>query len=138
MSESGKYENQYHHHPDQQQSPPPSAPPPPYQYGTFQGGHSYQPPVMGFPQPTPPPGAPGGPLVNAYVHGYHSIPGYAVVEGRPVRERRLPCCGIGIGWVLFIVGFFFAAIPWYLGAFILLCARYDDREKPGYVACLVA
>lgn len=26
--------------------------------------------------------------------------GYAVVEGRPVRERRLPCCGIGIGWLL--------------------------------------
>ncbi|GAB2278857.1 hypothetical protein Dimus_013531 [Dionaea muscipula] len=24
--------------------------------------------------------------------------GYAVAEGRPVRERRLPCCGIDIGW----------------------------------------
>ena len=28
------------------------------------------------------------------------IPGYAVAEGRPVRERRLPCCGIGCGWFL--------------------------------------
>ncbi|BBH01588.1 Ribosomal protein L18ae family [Prunus dulcis] len=25
---------------------------------------------------------------------------YAVAEGRPVRERRLPCCGIGCGWCL--------------------------------------
>lgn len=28
------------------------------------------------------------------------ISGYAVVEGLPVRERRLPCCGIGFGWFL--------------------------------------
>lgn len=26
--------------------------------------------------------------------------GYAVAEGRPVRESRLPCCGIGVGWFL--------------------------------------
>ncbi|KAJ6824926.1 60S ribosomal protein L18a-like protein [Iris pallida] len=70
--------------------------------------------------------------------------GYAaVVEGRPIREPgsrpRLPCCGIGLGWFLFIIGFFFAAIPWYFGAFILLCVRrFDHREKPGYVACTIA
>ncbi|PWA37940.1 ribosomal protein L18ae family [Artemisia annua] len=128
MSESGK-DDQY-----QQQ----------HQYGTFQGVHNYPPPqqqqqpVIGFPQPVPPPGMPGGPSANSYVHGYQSVPGYAVAEGRPVRERRLPCCGIGIGWLLFILGFFIAAIPWYVGAFILLCAQYDDREKPGYVACLIA
>ncbi|XP_071717085.1 large ribosomal subunit protein eL20z-like [Rutidosis leptorrhynchoides] len=135
MSESGKDvdQHQYHDHPDQQQPPPP-----PHQYGTFQGGHSYQPPVMGFPQPTPPPGAPGGPPINAYAHGYHSVPGYAVTERSTVREPRLPCCGIGVGWFLFIIGFFLAAIPWYLGAFILICAQYDPREKPGYVACLIA
>ncbi|KAI3716208.1 hypothetical protein L6452_23384 [Arctium lappa] len=134
MSESGKDVNQqeYKHHQDQPQ-------PPTNQYGTFQGVRNYPPPpVIGFPQPMPPPGASGGPSVNPYAHGYQAVPGYAVAEGRPVRERRLPCCGIGIGWFLFIVGFFFAAIPWYVGAFILLCARYDDREKPGYIACLIA
>ncbi|KAI3815075.1 hypothetical protein L1987_14729 [Smallanthus sonchifolius] len=113
--------------------------PPLHQYGTFQGVDHHPPqPVIGFPQPVPPPGTPGGPPVNPYVHGYQAVPGYAVAEGRPVSEDRLPCCGIGIGWFLFIIGFFLAAIPWYLGAFILLCARYDAREKPGYVACLIA
>ncbi|KAI3780065.1 hypothetical protein L2E82_09939 [Cichorium intybus] len=72
-------------------------------------------------------------------YGCTLVPGYAVAaEGRHVREGRLPCCGIGIGWFLFTVGFFFAIIPWYIGAFILLCAGYDDREKPGYVACVIA
>ncbi|KAI3712119.1 hypothetical protein L1987_70668 [Smallanthus sonchifolius] len=135
MSEPQKdgYQHQYPHHPDQQ--------PPPHQYGTFQGVDHHPPqPVIGFPQPVPPPGTPGGPPVNPYVHGYQAVPvpGYAVAEGRPMSEDRLPCCGIGIGWFLFIIGFFFAAIPWYLGAFILLCARYDAREKPGYVACMIA
>ncbi|KAI3768732.1 hypothetical protein L2E82_19562 [Cichorium intybus] len=63
---------------------------------------------------------------------------YAILERRPLRQRRLPCSGIGIGWLLFIIGFIFAAIPWYGGAFILIYARYDDREKPGYIACLIA
>ncbi|KAL4588999.1 hypothetical protein LXL04_001900 [Taraxacum kok-saghyz] len=134
MSEPGKDDNQqyYQHH----QQPPP----PPHEYGTFQGVHNYPPPppVIGFPQPVPPPGASGGPSVNPYVHGYQAVQGYAVAEGRPVREGRLPCCGIGIAWLLFILGFFTAMIPWYLGAFVLLCARYDDREKPGYVACMIA
>lgn len=38
----------------------------------------------------------------------------------------------------FIIGFFLAAIPWYVAAFILLCVRVDQREKPGYVACTIA
>ncbi|PKI54287.1 hypothetical protein CRG98_025347 [Punica granatum] len=63
---------------------------------------------------------------------------YAIAEGRPVRESRLPCCGIGVGWFLFIVGFFLGAIPWYIGLLILLCGRIDYREKPGYIACTVA
>ncbi|KAI3695305.1 hypothetical protein L1987_78300 [Smallanthus sonchifolius] len=133
MSESGKYYNEQQYHEDQQ--------PPPQQYGTFQGVHNYAPsapPVIGFPQPVPPPGASGSPSVNRYVHGYQAVPGYAIAEGRPVRERRLPCCGIGVAWLLFIIGFFLAAIPWYIGAFILICARYDHREKPGYIACLIA
>nr|DAD37504.1 TPA_asm: hypothetical protein HUJ06_008145 [Nelumbo nucifera] len=35
-----------------------------------------------------------------YAHGYQTVPGYAIAEGRPIRERRLPCCGIGCGWFL--------------------------------------
>ncbi|CAI0409363.1 unnamed protein product [Linum tenue] len=128
----------HQHHP-----PPPSQPP---QYGTFQGVANYPPPppqpVIGFPQPMPPPGAahsssPGA-ASQYYTQGYQTAPGYAVAEGRPVRERRLPCCGLGLGWVLFIIGFFLGAIPWYLGLFVLLCAQIDPREKPGYVACTIA
>ncbi|KAG5117645.1 hypothetical protein JHK84_043758 [Glycine max] len=63
---------------------------------------------------------------------------YAVAEGRPVRERHLGCCGLGCGWCLFILGFFLAGIPWYVGAIIMLCSRVDYREKPGYIACVVA
>jgi hypothetical protein len=37
------------------------------------------------------------------------------------------------------MGFFLAAIPWYVGAFVLICVRvHDHREKPGYVACTIA
>ncbi|KAL6201971.1 hypothetical protein ACLB2K_025683 [Fragaria x ananassa] len=103
MSSSG-----HQHHP-----PPPSAP----EYGTFQGVANYPPPPPHgvFPQPVPPPGA-TDPPPQYYAHGYQStVPGYAVAEGRPVRERRLPCCGLGLGWCLFIIGFFLAAIPWYVG-----------------------
>lgn len=32
--------------------------------------------------------------------GFLWFEGYAVVEGRPVQESRLPCCGMGIGWLL--------------------------------------
>ncbi|XP_062232151.1 large ribosomal subunit protein eL20z-like isoform X1 [Phragmites australis] len=142
---------------------PPSSPPhlqdqPPQQYqhgyGTFQSpqagsGESRQPPV-GFPQPAPPPGFGGGggyhqqlpyaPAEPYYAQGYQAVQGYdPVVEGRPVRMRRLPCCGLGLGWFLFITGFFLAAIPWYIGAFVLICVRvHEHREKPGYVACTIA
>lgn len=37
----------------------------------------------------------------------------------------------------FITGFFLGAIPWYIGAFLLLCVRMDYREKPGLVACTI-
>ncbi|XAR68204.1 hypothetical protein NMG60_11003255 [Bertholletia excelsa] len=139
MSEEGK-DHLYHHHRYQQEQPP--------QYGTFQGVANFPPqPAIGFPQPAPPPGAVDPysappPPSQYYAPSYQAVPGYAVVEGRPVvvgvRERRLPCCGIGYGWFLFIGGFFLA-IPWYVGAVILLCIRsVDHREKPGYIACTVA
>ncbi|CAI9783445.1 unnamed protein product [Fraxinus pennsylvanica] len=123
-------------------------PPPSYYYGTFQGVANYQPQptvsppppshhVIGFPQPMPPAGLSGAPP-HYYPHGYQIVPGYAVAEGQPFREHRLPCCGIGIGWFLFIIGFVLGAIPWYIGAFILLCVRVDYREKPGLVVCTLA
>lgn len=39
----------------------------------------------------------------------------------------------------FIIGFFLATVPWYVGAIILLCTRnrMDPREKPGFYACTV-
>ncbi|KAG8386507.1 hypothetical protein BUALT_Bualt03G0155700 [Buddleja alternifolia] len=129
MSEDKK---DIHYHHDQ--------PPPPH-YGTFQGVVNHPPPsAIGFPQPVPPPGVSGAPPPPSqyYAHGYQAVPGYAVIEGRPVRERRLPCCGIGLGWFLFIIGFFLAAIPWYVAALLLVCSRIDHREKPGYVACTIA
>ncbi|XP_065615911.1 large ribosomal subunit protein eL20z isoform X2 [Quercus suber] len=112
-------------------------------YGTFQGVANYYPPapqpqpqpqpVVGFPQPVPPPG-----YHHHLPYGYQTGQGYAVVEGTPIRETRLPCCGIGMGWFLFLIGFFCGGIPWYIGTFILLCARVDYREKPGYIACTIA
>ncbi|XP_059304167.1 large ribosomal subunit protein eL20z-like [Lycium ferocissimum] len=113
-------------------------------YGTFQGVANYQTPppqsqaVFGFPQPIPPPGVSVVPS-HYYPHAYQTaVQGYAVAEGRPIREHRLPCCGMGIGWFLFIIGFFLGAIPWYIGAFLLLCTRLDYREKPGFIACTLA
>ncbi|KAI3410314.1 uncharacterized protein J3R85_018793 [Psidium guajava] len=125
----------------------------PNYYGTFQGVANYYnppppprplpqqqqlfpPPVIGFPHPVPPPGSTGSP--RFYPYGYQTVAGYAIVEGTPVREHRLPCCGLGIGWFLFLIGFFFGGIPWYIGTFLLICACPDRREKPGYVACGIA
>nr|VDD58727.1 unnamed protein product [Brassica oleracea] len=113
--------NQHHHHHHQ------------HQYGTFQG-------VSSYPQPSPPPGVYDSSAPH-YVHGYHAVPVYGIAEGRPVtvRQRRLSCCGIGLGWFLFIVGFFLGGIPWYVGMAIMIVGRrVDHREKPGYIACTIA
>ncbi|KAL8196867.1 hypothetical protein R6Q57_024364 [Mikania cordata] len=138
MSEPAKdYNQQQHpeHYQDQQQ--------PPHHYGTFQGVNNYPPsapPCAGaghrfssacsssrrlrwsVSQPL-------RPWLSGRSRVFHVVMrliavssanlckiGYAIAEGRPVRERRLPCCGIGMGWFLFIVGFFLAAIPWYIGS----------------------
>ncbi|CAL5336163.1 unnamed protein product [Camellia sinensis] len=117
--EEGKVPYHHRHQQEQQQQQT--------QYGTFQGVANYPPPqpVIGFPQSIPPPGAADAPPPGYYAHGCQAVPGYAVAEGRPVRERRLPCCSFGFAWFLFITGFFLAAIPCYVGAII---------EKPGYFA----
>ncbi|KAI3709875.1 hypothetical protein L2E82_39643 [Cichorium intybus] len=134
--------------PGDHQPSAPSQPHPSYYYGTFQGvaNHqqpypppppTYQPPV-GFPQPSPPPNI----HIHHpyYAHGYQTVPGIVVAAGTPVVIDRgpLPCCGCGVGWFLFVIGFFFGAIPWYIGAFILAFVRTDRREKPGLVACTIA
>ncbi|XP_042009818.1 60S ribosomal protein L18a-like protein [Salvia splendens] len=120
-----------------------SQPPTNYYYGTFQGVANYQPQpvlpdysVIGIPQPVPPPVIAAHPP-HYYPRGYHAVPGHVVVHGRLFREERLPCCGIGLGWLLFITGFFLGAVPWYIGALLLLCVRMDHREKPGLVACTI-
>ncbi|XP_062179229.1 large ribosomal subunit protein eL20z-like [Phragmites australis] len=114
-------------------------------YGTFQGPPSYpppRPPPVGFPQPVPPPGLSGHPPAEPYSRhrgGYQAVQAQDYEAGvRGHSHHRLPCCGIGIGWFLFIIGFFLGAIPWYVGAFLLWCSRVDYREKPGYVACTIA
>ncbi|KAB2623507.1 60S ribosomal protein L18a-like protein [Pyrus ussuriensis x Pyrus communis] len=94
--ERGVSSDHHHHHP-----------PPPPEYGTFQGVANYPPPPppTGFPQPAPPPGAanPSASHPESYPYGYQTVPGYAVAEGRPIRERRLRCCGCGLGWCLLLL-----------------------------------
>ncbi|XP_078438593.1 large ribosomal subunit protein eL20z-like [Wolffia australiana] len=113
--------------------------PPPPAYGTFQrqiGPSSYPtaPPVIGYPQPGVISSSSADPIL--FSRGYQNVPG--TIQGHPVIEPRLPCFGIGLGWFLFIVGFFLAAIPWYIGAFLYFCSAVDRREKAGYVACSIA
>ncbi|KAM3395930.1 60S ribosomal protein L18a-like protein [Capsicum galapagoense] len=137
MSEEGKdrHHHHYQHHHYHHETSQPPLPSVADEYGTFQA--LSKPAVIGFPQPVPPPGA----LEPAeyYARGYQSVPVYVSDEKGAVSEPPLPCCGIGLGWFLFIIGFFLPAIPWYVAAFTLLCARsVDHREKPGYVACSIA
>ncbi|KAH7426645.1 hypothetical protein KP509_10G010000 [Ceratopteris richardii] len=105
----------------------PQRPAPPY-YGTFEGNPHYpQPAPPGYPTPAPP------------QFGRQSVPGYPIIEPRPEAELpRLPCCGLGIGWCLFISGWFLASVPWYAGAIMLMCTRPDPREKVGLICCTIA
>ncbi|WCJ32392.1 Ribosomal protein L18ae family [Euphorbia peplus] len=90
--------------------------------------------------PGPGPGAPQAvSVVNNVVvspgaqYGHLPVTGYAVVE---VKPPSLPCCGIGVGWFMFIFGWFIA-ITWYAGAIVLLCSKVDPRERPGYIGCSI-
>uniref|UniRef100_A0ACD5VPE5 Uncharacterized protein n=1 Tax=Avena sativa TaxID=4498 RepID=A0ACD5VPE5_AVESA len=110
-------------------------------YGTFQGPPSYpppRPPAVGCPQPVQPPGL-FSQRNSRNRGGYHSGAAQDSEAGvRGQRYDRLPCCGLGIGWVLFIIGFFLGAIPWYVGAIMLCFYRGDHRERPGLIGCAVA
>ncbi|XP_042390181.1 60S ribosomal protein L18a-like protein [Zingiber officinale] len=137
----------------------PAGHPPSTPYGTFIPHSSPLPtaPPLPSPQKAPLPTAPllhyppKAPLqyqsTPQPAGGYHAIPVGCqfqpfpnVVDGIPMNARvpPLPFCGIGVGWVLFVVGFLFASIPWYVGAFILLFVAQDHREKPGLIACSIA
>ncbi|GAQ86480.1 hypothetical protein KFL_002910180 [Klebsormidium nitens] len=61
---------------------------------------------------------------------------YHELSGEYGYDRPLPCCGCGIGWFLFIFGFFFNLL-WYVGA-ILWFFPHNPRERPGLTASLVA
>jgi len=92
--------------------------------GTYQEAPNYPP----QPGTAPYQGAPNYPPQPA--------PGYPVSETR--EHDRLPCCGCGYGWLLFILGFVLGIIPWYIGVILLLCDKNKDkREKPGYIACAI-
>ncbi|CAL4963144.1 unnamed protein product [Urochloa decumbens] len=115
-------------------SQPPSALPYHHQhYGTFPPP-SQPPPVVGAAYQASPIGL-GGQGVVAFPC---TVQQQVFVEGVPVREAPLPFCGLGIGWFLFLLGFFLAAIPWYAGAFLLFFIALDHREKPGLIACTIA
>eukprot|EP00250_Pteridium_aquilinum_P005113 c15258_g1_i1 orf=76-699(+) len=134
--ENRGYQQHYYYNPQQQpeESAPlqggispqqqPQASAPPY-YGTFQGNLSY-----------PQPGYPSQP--DQY--GYQTVQGYPIIEPRPVDTDLppLPCCGLGIGWCLFIIGWFLASIPWYAGAIMLFCTRPDPRVRMGLICCTIA
>ncbi|KAK4768352.1 hypothetical protein SAY87_003493 [Trapa incisa] len=87
-------------------------------YGTFQGVANYwpplpRPPLTAFPQPAPPPGTTFAvhPNTAFYSNGYQTsiTTGYAMVDGTPLTvgptagHGRLPCCGLGMGWVLELI-----------------------------------
>ncbi|CAN1165484.1 60S ribosomal protein L18a-like protein [Linum perenne] len=73
--------------------------------------------------------------VNIVTEPYHPSSSLHPNSSLPVTD--LPCFGIGIGWLLFILGFILGVIPWYVGVCLLLCANYDHREKTGLIACVV-
>ncbi|KAF7140122.1 hypothetical protein RHSIM_Rhsim06G0187100 [Rhododendron simsii] len=112
------------------------------QDGMFQGVANYPPrSEMGFPQPSQPSNATYSsappPLPQLDAHGNQTG---QVYEGRPTIRGQDPLpCGCGFGWLLFILGFFFGVIPWYVGAIMLFCVKTcDNREKPGLIACVIA
>ncbi|KAL4195262.1 hypothetical protein AMTRI_Chr05g63740 [Amborella trichopoda] len=56
-----------------------------------------------------------------------------------IFDKPLPCCGCGIGWFCFLLGF---AIPllWYYATTLYFGNYYrkDPRERAGLAACAIA
>ncbi|KAJ7539184.1 hypothetical protein O6H91_11G080000 [Diphasiastrum complanatum] len=125
----------YYQQQQQQQQLGPDQHPLPY-YGTFSGNPN-------FPQPVPPSAgqAPGYQASIPPSTPYQYPPGAA--EGRPAQRPfqhwdRLPFCGLGVGWFLFILGFVCISLSWWIGAFIFFCLKHDPRERVGLAACTIA
>ncbi|WZZ07555.1 60S ribosomal protein L18a-like protein isoform X2 [Brassica rapa] len=53
--------------------------------------------------------------------------------------KPLPCFGFGIGWLSFLLGFFFP-FAWYFATFLYLTNYYrrDPRERSGLAASAIA
>ncbi|KAJ8756086.1 hypothetical protein K2173_024633 [Erythroxylum novogranatense] len=54
-------------------------------------------------------------------------------------DKPLPCCGCGIGWFSFLLGFVFPFM-WYFATVLYFGGYYhkDPRERSGLGACAVA
>jgi len=56
-----------------------------------------------------------------------------------IYDQPLPCCGCGIGWFSFLVGFIFPLL-WYYGSirFFWTQRQNDPTARPGLAACAIA
>ncbi|KAJ4836839.1 hypothetical protein Tsubulata_018467 [Turnera subulata] len=54
-------------------------------------------------------------------------------------DKPLPCCGCGLGWCSFLLGFLFP-VTWYFAAVLYFGKYYhkDPRERSGLAACAIA
>ncbi|KAL0696538.1 hypothetical protein Bca4012_063718 [Brassica carinata] len=106
----------------------------PTSYDTFQGVPTYPPllhprppshhPVSGFPQPSPPLGATHHDLsVHKYVQEHQTVPGKDMLL---MKEDLLD------------KNVFLVVVLESVGSFILVCAKINPQEKPGYIACAIA
>ncbi|XP_024541999.1 60S ribosomal protein L18a-like protein isoform X2 [Selaginella moellendorffii] len=66
---------------------------------------------------------------------YHLLRG----RGDGDWDEPLPCCGCGVGWCSFLLGFI-VPLFWYYGTFVFFFPRFqrDLRERPGFAACAIA
>lgn len=56
-----------------------------------------------------------------------------------IYDRPLPCCGCGIGWFSFLMGFIFPLLWYYATIRFFWTQRHNDpRERPGLAACAIA
>ncbi|GAB2222269.1 hypothetical protein Droror1_Dr00013476 [Drosera rotundifolia] len=54
-------------------------------------------------------------------------------------DKPLPCCGCGLGWCSFLLGFVFP-LMWYFAAILYFGSYYhrDPRERTGLAASAIA
>lgn len=53
-------------------------------------------------------------------------------------DGALPCCGCGVGWCCFLLGFILPLF-WYYATFLFIAqCQNDPRERPGLAACAIA